>query len=313
MATSHRTLLTGANGYLAQHVLSELLEAGHSQSTPPFDIVIHTASPFFLRPTDGNTFLEPAVKGTTEILQGITRVAPTVRRVVITSSFAAIGEMHKNPITNPARIFTSADWNGVTLEEALATQNPVVSYPASKTFAERAAWDFVKEANSNFELATVNPPGITGPFFDPSQIESLENLNQSTALIYNPFLRPDLKSSDPVPPTFIYIYIDVRDCARAHVLAATLPEAAGKRWFTLAGEVGNQEIANILREVLPEKRDVIPIGDPKNTQKPEGFYGGSAPEIKEVLGLTFRPLKETIGDVARQLVEIEKRLKVGSS
>ncbi|KAI1372576.1 putative NADPH-dependent methylglyoxal reductase GRE2 [Hypoxylon crocopeplum] len=358
MATSQRFLLTGANGYLAQHILSQLLEAGHSvraiarsqskidilkksfgkyvdtpqldfgvvpditvagafdtvlESTPPFDIVLHTASPFFIRPVDSKSFLDPAIKGTTEILQGITRVAPSVRRVVVTSSFSAIADLAGNPISNPPKIFTSADWCPVTLEEALATENPIVTYPASKKFAEKAAWDFVKEGKGNFELVTVNPPGIFGPLFDPSQIAKAEDLNESTSLIYNALLRPGLKSSDPVPPTFLYAFIDVRDCARAHLLAATLPEAAGKRWFTVAGELSNQHLANVLREALPEKRDVIPIGDPENTGKPEGWYGTSAPEVTEVLGLTYRPVEETIKDLAPQLVEIQERTAAASS
>ncbi|KAI1404263.1 putative NADPH-dependent methylglyoxal reductase GRE2 [Hypoxylon fuscum] len=359
MATSHRILLTGANGYLAQHVLSQALEAGHSlraivrsqskvdvlkksfskyvdtpqlefgvvpdittpgafdevlKSTPPFDIVLHTASPFFLRPVTSTDFLDPAIKGTTEILEGITRVAPSVKRVVVTSSFAAIHNMAApDQIQNPPKICTSEDWNNVTFEEAMATVNPVITYPASKKFAEQAAWNYVKEGKGKFELATVCPPGIYGPLFDPSQIAKPDDLNQSTAMIYKFFLSPGLKSSDPVPPTFLYLYVDVRDCAQAHLLAATVPEAAGKRWFTVAGELSNQQMANFLREALPEKKDIIPIGEPEKTGKPEGWYGASAPEVEKVLGLKYRPAEETIKDLAPQLIEIEKGAGASSS
>ncbi|KAI1761932.1 putative NADPH-dependent methylglyoxal reductase GRE2 [Hypoxylon sp. FL1150] len=353
MTTSHRVLLTGANGFIAQHILSQLLEEGHSvravvrsqakidilkksfskyvstprldfavvpditvagafdaalQSDPPFDIVLHTASPFFLRPLKSSDYLDPAIKGTTEVLQGITRVAPSVKRVVVTSSFAAIYNMSGNPISNPPKICTSEDWNGVTLEAALATENPILTYPASKKFAEKAAWDFVKENKVNFELSTVCPPGVYGPLFDPSQFSRIEDLNESTAQVYKGLMRPGLKSSDPVPPTFLYLYVDVRDLARAHLLAATVQEAAGKRWFTVAGEISIQQMANYLREALPEKRDVIPIGEPdKGSWKPEGWYGVSAPEVEKVLGLKYRPAEETFKDLAPQLVEIEKR------
>ncbi|KAI6086804.1 putative NADPH-dependent methylglyoxal reductase GRE2 [Hypoxylon rubiginosum] len=356
MGNSHRVLLTGANGFIAQHILSQLIDEGYSvravvrsqskvdllkksfdkyvdtplldfavvpditaagafdaalESDPPFDIVLHTASPFILRPAKSSDYLDPAIKGTTEVLQGITRVAPSVKRVVVTSSFAAIYNMGGNPISDPPKICTSEDWNEVTLEEALATENPILTYPASKKFAEKAAWDFVKENNVNFELSTVNPPGVYGPIFDPSQIAKPEDLNQSTGLIYNALLRPDLKSSDPVPPTFLYLYVDVRDVARAHILAATVPEAAGKRWFTVAGELSNQQMANYLREALPERSDVIPIGEPdKASWKPEGWYGASAPEVEKVLGLKYRSAEETIKDLAPQLVEIGKRALV---
>ncbi|XXH03299.1 hypothetical protein Hte_009697 [Hypoxylon texense] len=358
MATSHRIFLTGANGFLAQHILSQALGDGHSvravvrsqskvdmlkksfskyvdtpqldfaivpditaagafdaalESTPPFDIVLHTASPFFLRPLPNSDYLDPAIKGTTEVLKGIARVAPSVKRVVVTSSFAAIHNMAKNPISNPPKICTGEDWNDVTLEEALATDNPMFTYPASKKFAEKAAWDFVKENKVNFELATVCPPGIYGPLFDPSQIAKPEDLNESTGLIYNGLLRPDLKSTDPIGPTFLYLYVDVRDVARAHLLAATVPEAAGKRWFTVAGELSNQQVANYLREALPEKSDVIPTGEPeKASWKPEGWYGASAPEVEKVLGLEYRSAEETIKDLAPQLLEIEKRAAASS-
>ncbi|KAI5860849.1 putative NADPH-dependent methylglyoxal reductase GRE2 [Durotheca rogersii] len=358
MAKSHRILLTGANGYIAQHILWQLLEEGYSvravarseskieplrktfgkwlgtpqldfgvvpdiaipgafdavlQSDPPFDIVIHTASPFKLNPEAGSFFLDPAIKGTTGILSDIARVAPSVRRVVITSSFAAIADFLGPPISNPAKVYTRDDWNPITLEAALATDNVMATYPASKKFAEKAAWDFVKEGKGNFELATVNPPGVYGPVLDPSQIAKPEDLNQSTVLIYDGLLKPGLKPSDPVPSTYINLYVDVRDCARAHVLAATLPEAAGKRWFTCAGELTYQGMANYLREALPEKRDVIPIGDPENTGMPEGWFQGSSPEIEEVLGLKFRPAEETIKDLGPQLVDIEKRAAAAAS
>lgn len=357
MSTSHRVLLTGANGYIAQHILSQLLEAGHyiraivrSQSkietlkksfgkyadtpqldfgvvpdittpgafdevlvsTPPFDIVMHTASPFFMRPVDSIDFLDPAVKGTTEILSGITRVAPSVKRVIITSSFAAIGDLAGNPLSNSPKIYTREDWNPVTYEQAIATQNPIITYPASKKFAEKAAWDFVKEGKSNFELVTLCPPGVYGPLFDPSQMTKPEDLNESTGMIYKLFLRPGLKSTDPVPTTFLYPWIDVRDLARAHILAMMVPEAANKRWFPVAGDLSLQEMANYLREALPEKRDVIPIGEPENTKKPEGWYGTSAPEVEEVLGLKYRSAEECIKDLAPQLVKIEKRAAAAS-
>ncbi|KAK6951212.1 hypothetical protein Daesc_007743 [Daldinia eschscholtzii] len=358
MAASHRVLLTGANGFIAQHILSQLLEAGFSVravarsqskidalkksfskyvdtpqldfgvvpditvpgafdevlvSDPPFDIVIHTASPFFLRPVASTVFLDPAIKGTTEILSGITRVAPTVKRVLVTSSFAAIVDFSANPISNPPKIYTRDDWNPTTYEQALATDNPNISYAASKSLAEKAAWDYVKEGKGNFELVTLNPPGVYGPLFDPSQIAKPEDLNTSTNIIYQTLLRPGLKSTDTVPPTFLYLWVDVRDLAQAHVVAATKPEAANQRWFVVAGDLSQQEMANYLREALPEKRDVIPIGEPEKTKKPEGFYGASAPETEQVLGIKYRSAEESIKDLAPQLVEIEKRAAASSS
>ena len=91
-----------------------------------------------------------AVNGTVGILKAIKKSAPTVKRVVITSSFAAILRIPGPP---KGHVYTEKDWNPITDEEAL--ENPANGYRASKTFAERAAWDFVQKEKPNFTLATV--------------------------------------------------------------------------------------------------------------------------------------------------------------
>lgn len=103
--------------------------------------------------------LDPAVIGTTGILKSIKKSAPTVKHVVITSSFAAI----INPSTGfwPGHVYSEEDWNPITVQEAL--ENPVNGYRASKTFAEKAAWEFVEKEKPNFTVSTINPPMVFGP------------------------------------------------------------------------------------------------------------------------------------------------------
>lgn len=178
--SDHRVLLTGANGFVGAHILSQLLSksipvhitvrspgkasqviADHPnagtlltfsivpditvpnafdsalKSTPPFDTVIHTASPFLYSKVSSNMeFIDPAVKGTTEILKGIKRVAPEVKRVIITSSFAAIGSFGQSDETN--KIYTGQDWNQVTWETAISTPDLGSAYRGSKKFAEKS-------------------------------------------------------------------------------------------------------------------------------------------------------------------------------
>lgn len=87
-------------------------------STPPFDAVIHSASPFHYNVTDVQTqLLDPAVMGTTGILKSIQKGAPSVKRVVVTSSFAAVLDMFKG--TRPGYEYSEKDWNPVTHEQAL--------------------------------------------------------------------------------------------------------------------------------------------------------------------------------------------------
>lgn len=363
--TPKRVLVTGANGYLAQHILQQLLAAGHSVrgvvrspskasqllSSPPFapyaataqlelatvpdmtapgafdaalqrrpqqpfDWVVHTASPFNYRKasasggaSNADNFLDPALRGTLEILAGVKRAAPGVRRVVLTSSTAAVFNWERGvpAVTRPARVYTGRDWNPIAREEALATADAVRAYQGSKTFAERAAWAFMEAERPHFDLVTLCPPMIYGPLVDAGQLAGPHDLNQSTWNIYSQLLEPDIKSTDAVPPTKSHLYVDVRDAARAHILAASTPEAGGRRFVICAGEMSMQRIANILREALPEKRDVVPSGDPDDWKMPEGRFTASSADAEQVLGLEFRDPKSTIEDMGRQMVELEKQ------
>lgn len=129
-------------------------------SDPPFEAVIHTASPFHYNVTDSKKdMLDPAVIGTTGILKAIKKSAPTVKRVVITSSFAAILDVNRAP----GYEYSEKDWSPITEQEAL--ENPMNGYRASKTFAERAAWEFVEREKPNFTLTTVGSPCVPWELF----------------------------------------------------------------------------------------------------------------------------------------------------
>lgn len=119
--------------------------------------------------------------------------------------------------------YTEEDWSD--LEAGL-----IQPYPESKTRAERAAWDFVKEAGSPFELAVINPSYIVGPIIRRcpfSSVDILANLveRRFTAV-------PDLNMWA----------VDVRDVAEAHVRAMLFPEAAGKRFILSAREIPMREV-----------------------------------------------------------------------
>lgn len=108
------------------------------KSHPPFDIVIHTASPFLYKViTDNREFLNPAIRGTMGVLESVKKNASGVRRVVVTSSCAAIVDFAGPYVSIPQKIYTEGDWNPTTWESALhGTQNN--AYQASKKFAELA-------------------------------------------------------------------------------------------------------------------------------------------------------------------------------
>jgi len=271
-------------------------------SDPPFEIVIHTASPFHFNITDTKKdLLDPAIIGTTGILRAIKKSAPTVKRVVITSSFAAI----INPNGQPeGYTYSEKDWNPITEEEAL--QNPSNGYRASKTFAEKAAWEFVEKEKPNFTVATCNPPLVFGPC-NPQLVNSLSALNTSNQRIRDIMTGA---SKDKLPPSGISFWVDVRDIALAHVLAAEKPEAAGKRFFVLAGYFSNKQIVDIVREHFPELRKNLPEGDAAK----EGDFPEGGPEkvmrfdnsrVREVLGVNFRNFEECIVDTVKSLQAVE--------
>ena len=263
------------------------------KSDPPFETVVHTSSPFHFNTNDSKKdLLDPAVIGTTGILKAIKKNASTVKRVVITSSFASIIDSSKG--NNPGHTYTEADWNPITEDEAV--QNAMLGYRASKTFAERAAWDFVEKEKPNFTLSTLCPPLVLGPIIH--YLQSLDSLNTSNQRVLNIITG---KAKDELPPTGTFIWVDVRDLALAHVRAAESEEAQGKRFFVTAGYFSNEEIADTIRDNFPELKDKLPTKGVKGGEYPPEIYKYDNSRTKLILGIEFRGLEESIIDTVKSL------------
>jgi nucleoside-diphosphate-sugar epimerase len=255
------------------------------KADPPFDAVIHTASPYHYNVQDNKRdMIDPAVNGTTGILRAIDESAKQVKRVVITSSFAAMS----NP-TSPPAVYTEEAWNPMTMEESLATTNPQVAYRASKVFAEKAAWDFVKTQKPSFALTVINPPMIYGPLRHP--ISSLADLNTSNKRILD--LMQGVKGAQATAP----MYIDVRDLALAHVLAIELPEAAGERFFACTSMATQKDMCDIIRKEFPDI--AASLRDDVSDTLPSFRVDNS--KIVKALGLQFRSLEDTVVDTVRAI------------
>ena len=230
-------------------------------------------------------------------MKAIKKNAPSVKRVVITSSFASI----VNPAEGswPSHTYSEKDWNPITEEEAIA--NPMNGYRASKTFAEKAAWDFVEKEKPGFTLSTMCPPLVLGPIvpYLQNNIESLNTSNQRIAAILTG------KAKDEIPPTGTFIWTDVRDLALAHVKAVEVEEAGGKRFFVVAGHFSNEDIADIIRDTHPELKDKLPAKGVKGGGYREGgLYKFDNSRSREVLGVKYRTLKESVLDTVKTLQEI---------
>ncbi|KAF1958442.1 NAD(P)-binding protein [Byssothecium circinans] len=342
---AHRILITGANGYIASHIISQLLSSStpHSiravvrsqskvedvkavfpsassaqldfaivpditapgafdealKSDPPFDTIIHTASPVGHNSAD---FLGPAIKGTTEILQAISRITPSsVKRVILTSSIATIGAF--GLVDERNKVYTEDDWNPVTLEQAEKSGEIFLAYLASKKFAELAAWEEQKRDGVNWDLVVFNPPMVYGPLVH--RVKSMGELNESTARIWNLFLKEGVLAGE-MPDNGVPLYVDVRDVAYAHVLAIDAPDAGNQRFLITAGAVTSQQIADILRSEVPGADKRTPKGEPGKNRLADDAYSADTTKVRSVLGLTFRSAKETLADLGRQLLELEK-------
>jgi nucleoside-diphosphate-sugar epimerase len=239
--------------------------------------------------------VDPAVIGTTGILKAVARSAPTVTRVVITSSFASIlDEAH---LEDPSTTYTEASWNPVTIDDI--HRSPATAYRASKKLAERAAWDFVAAEKPGFDVVTICPPLVLGPVVH--HLASLETINTSNARVV------DLvqgKWKNEIPPTGVaWLWIDVRDCALAHVIAMEKKAAGGKRLFTTAGYFSHKEIADAVRKNFPELESKLPGSEVKGGElaPKDKLYGFDNSETRDLLGIDWRSLESSMVDLVESL------------
>ncbi|MDV3457129.1 aldehyde reductase [Sphingomonas sp. HF-S4] len=210
-------------------------DEGWAEAVADCDYVHHVASPFPpAQPKDEQELIRPAREGTLRVLRAARDAG--VKRVVVTSSFAAIGYGHGQRDT----LYTEADWTN--------PDGPSVQpYMQSKTLAERAAWDFVAREGNGMELAVVNPVGIFGPALNG-------DLSTSVFLV-----RSMLEGKMPGTPRLYLGVVDVRDVADLHLRAMTDPAAAGERFLAVAGEaVSFHQMATVLRERLGPAAAKVP-------------------------------------------------------
>jgi nucleoside-diphosphate-sugar epimerase len=261
-------LVTGGSGFIGSHCILQLLAAGHQVRTTvrslkregdvramlkeggaqPGDrlafvvadlekdagwadaiagceFVLHVASP-----------LPPGVpKHEDELIVPASRDAG-VKRVVLTSSFAAIGYGRKEQQAP----FTEKDWTDLNGEV-------VAPYAKSKTLAERAAWDFLAKEGGKFELSVVNPVGVFGPVLGP---------DYSTSIL---LVQRLMDGAMPGVPHLYFGVVDVRDVADLHIRAMTNPAAKGERFLAVAGDfMSFQDIAKVLKSRMGASAKKVP-------------------------------------------------------
>ena len=320
--------ISGATGFIAQHIIKQLLEKGYSvvgsvrneskgenlkklfatdkfsyeivddletvgafdkalKKHPEVKIFLHTATPVTFEAEDNEKdIILPAINGTVNVLKAIKATAPQIDKVVLTSSIVS-----QIDLKSVSTIVDELAWNDLSYDTAKL--NGFAAYCGAKTFAEKAANDFVKNEKPNFTVSTVHPVYVFGPqAFD---LEAKGHLNLS-----NNFISELLKLKEgpnvEVPKEF-GSFVDVRDVAAAHIKEIEKP-SNGLRVITKSEDFFSQELLEIINKNFPQLN--LAKGEP-----------GSMPFARKIddtksrdyLNIDFINLEKSVTDTVKQYIE----------
>jgi nucleoside-diphosphate-sugar epimerase len=239
-------------------------DAGWPQAVAGCDYVLHVASPFPAGvPRDENELIVPAREGSLRVLRASRDAG--VKRVVLTSSFAAIGYGTGEKANNAP--FDERDWTNPTAD--------VTAYVKSKTLAERAAWEFIAREGGSLELSVVNPVLVLGPVLG-------SDLSTSIAIIK--------RMMNGGMPGCLRLYlgvVDVRDVVDLHLRAMTSPAAKGERFLATAGDfLSMLEMSMILRNRMGASAEKSPT-----REMPNWFV--------RLLAVPIRELRQTLPELGK--------------
>jgi nucleoside-diphosphate-sugar epimerase len=333
-------LLTGATGFVGAHVFAALLSSGYkikatirSQSKGSFlsqkystqkddfsfaivpdlqapgaldeavqdvDYIVHLASPYFTSTNDPiKELVEPAVNGTKNVLASALK-APKLKKMLVLSSFASVVDLSKNP--RPGYVYTEKDWDPIT--PAQAAENGVLGYHASKTFAEKAAWDMWSDAKKKgeigWDLCTFCPPMIYGPPIQEIHVENgIQGLNTSVQRLLMGIMGKEPAFAPKVATPGLPHWIDVRDVALALTRALGLKQGVAERFLLFSSVKYYEDGLAGLRE-----KGVQGLGEAGAKCDAGNHFGIDVSKAKTVLGMEFRPFERTVEDVWERMGEL---------
>ena len=329
-----KVLVTGATGFIGLHCIDQLLNQGYAvngslrspkrkdeiinalknNNTPTenlnlfifnlseddgwdegmqgCDYLLHVASPISVHAHDEDFFVKPAVAGVKRAFKFAKK--HNIKKVVLTSSVAAIIETNEDK-----EYFDETDWSD-------PKSAGISHYAKSKTLAEKAAWDFIKEHENPFELAVINPALVTGP----SLTMDLGESNKSIEMV--------VTGKMPVAIPMQFGYVDVRDVATAHILAMQSASSNGERFALSEKDLSYKDIAKLLKDNGFKKAPSISVpvwlakflaNFNKELKITVPFMGkvrslSNTSKAKDVLGWNPRPAEESILDIANQIKEM---------
>jgi nucleoside-diphosphate-sugar epimerase len=259
--------------------------------------VLHVASPFpEAQPKDPDELIVPARDGALRVLRE--SLDAGAERIVMTSSVAAVRNSRDGALEG-RRVMDEEDWSD-------PGDPQMTPYAKSKTLAERAAWDLVRERDATERLVTIQPGAIVGPLLGNDRSYSLQAIARL------------LEGGMPGLPRMGFSFIDVRDVAALHVLAMTAPAAGGQRLIAASDFLWFSDVAEILRGELGEQARKVPtrkipnfvvrgmaLLDPgiKSVASELGHESRfSIENARERTGWEPRPVRQTIVDCAHSLL-----------
>eukprot|EP00441_Pelagodinium_beii_P044326 CAMPEP_0197629634 /NCGR_PEP_ID=MMETSP1338-20131121/7404_1 /TAXON_ID=43686 ORGANISM="Pelagodinium beii, Strain RCC1491" /NCGR_SAMPLE_ID=MMETSP1338 /ASSEMBLY_ACC=CAM_ASM_000754 /LENGTH=369 /DNA_ID=CAMNT_0043200707 /DNA_START=70 /DNA_END=1179 /DNA_ORIENTATION=+ len=252
--------------------------------------LFHTASPFHFEAKDARKdMMAPAVNGTENVLRSA--ALKRVKRVILTSSFAAQSSFLQQDKPDSGSLYTEGDWNDF-VDEEVWENNSQQAYIASKSLAERKAWEMAKKLE--LDLVVINPVLVMGP------VMSRRVEGTSVGLMKG------VIEGTPIPMSFPWC--DVRDVARAHIKAAENPEASGRYIVAHPDRIPYSDVYDILTKAFPELEFAKPI----EVADPVPMIDNT--KIKSLLSYLY-PLEQTIIDMARSLIaaKLARPVEKGSS
>ncbi len=282
---------------------TDLLEPGsYAVAMQGCELVFHTASPFTINVKDPmKELIEPAKLGTRNVLESVNHT-PSVKRVVVTSSCAAIYGDNADLNKTPNGVFSEEIWNTSSSLEHQA-------YSYSKTVAEREAWN-IAGMQDRWDLVTINPTLVMGPGINPHGTSESFNIMKQ-------YGDGTLKVG---APRWGFGIVDVRDLAEAHYRGGFTPKANG-RYIVNGHSSDLADLAEPLRKHFGDAYPfptrtmpkwliwlVGPLANKAMTRKAVSLnvglpWKGDSSKSQRELAMTYRPLEETIIDFFQQMVD----------
>lgn len=336
-------LLTGATGFIAKHICVQLLDAGYSvraslrsldradevhdavsahvnnkaivgqylsfveldlnkdegwaEAMTNIDVLMHTASPFPIeQPDDEELLIRPAVDGALRAVKAANSAG--IRRIIMTSSSTAIANAAK-PV---GAAYDESDWSDLS--------DDVMPYAKSKTLAEKAVWDYVRDEATHLQVTMINPGFVLGPALDANYGTSLQVIERL------------LEAKDPAVPNFGFSTVHVHDIAKMHVKAIDTSDSIGKRFCGVSSFMWFPEMARIIAAEYPGKKIPTRIA-PNFLIKILGIFDKSIRQqvipnlgirknisnqrAKDILGIEFIDVDQAVRDAASSIIQHNPR------